>query len=91
MFSNDIDMEFGMKKCGPWTLERGEIVESRKKKFEWGNKRGWRIRIHLGIVQLDTIREVEMKGKIGKECKRKLWLVLKSRLNGRNKMSSVNT
>lgn len=43
MFSNEIGMEFGVKKCCALKLKRGKIVES-----EWGNdKRDWRRRIHL--------------------------------------------
>ena len=39
---------------------------------------------YLGIVKLEKIKEAEIKEKIGKEYKRRLKLVLKSNLNGKN-------
>ena len=41
--------------------------------------------VYLGIVELDKIRENQMKEKTLKEYKRRLRLVLKSKLNGKNK------
>ena len=41
---------------------------------------------YLGILELDKIKENEMKGKATMEYKRRLQLVLKSKLNGRNKI-----
>ena len=46
---------------------------------------------YLGILELDKIREAEMKEIIGKEYKRRLRLILRSKLNGKNKISAVNT
>ena len=46
---------------------------------------------YLGIVELDKIKEEEMKGKIVKEYKRRLRLILKSKLNGKNKVIAINT
>ena len=45
---------------------------------------------YLGIAELDKIRENEMKEKTIKEYKRRLRLVLKSKLNGKNKITAVN-
>ena len=45
----------------------------------------------LGIVQLDKIKESEMKEKTIKEYKRRLRLILKSKLNGKNKITVINT
>ena len=44
-----------------------------------------------GIVELDKIKENEMKEKTIKEYKRRLRLILKSKLNGRNKITAINT
>ena len=46
---------------------------------------------YLGILELDKIKEAEMKETIGKEYKRRLRLILRSKLNGKNKISAVNT
>ena len=45
---------------------------------------------YLGIVELDKIKENEMKEKTTKEYKRRLRLVLKSKLNGKNKITAIN-
>ncbi|XP_063611810.1 uncharacterized protein LOC134785404 [Penaeus indicus] len=88
MFSNDIGMEFGMKKCGVLTLKRGKIVRSEVIKLADGQtmkevqEEGY---TYLGIVELDKIKEAEMKDTIGKEYKRRLRLVLRSKLNGKKK------
>ena len=46
---------------------------------------------YLGIIELDKIKETEMKEKITKEYKRRPRLILKSKLNGRNKVTTINT
>ena len=46
---------------------------------------------YLGIVELDKIKENEMKKKTIKEYKRRLRLILKSKLNGKNKITAINT
>ena len=43
---------------------------------------------YLGIVELDKIKENEMREKTIKEYKRSLRLVLKSKLNGKNKITA---
>ena len=45
---------------------------------------------YLGIIELDKIKETEMKEKITKEYKRRQRLILKSKLNGRNKVINGN-
>ena len=44
---------------------------------------------YLGVVELDKIKENEMKEKTMKEYKRRLLLILKSILNGKNKIISM--
>ena len=45
---------------------------------------------YLGIVEPDMIKESKMKEKTTKEYKRRLRLVLKSKLNGRSKIRAIN-
>ena len=45
---------------------------------------------YLSIVELDKIKENEMKEKTIEEYKRRLRLVLKSKLNGKNKITAIN-
>ena len=69
VFSIDIGMEFGMKKCGMFIMKRGKVVHCEgimlpnnevMKKVE---KEGY---TYLGIVGLDKINEDEMKKKNNK-------------------------
>ena len=45
---------------------------------------------YVGTVELDKIKENEMKEKTIKEYKQRLKLVLKSKLDGKNKITSIN-
>ena len=46
---------------------------------------------YLGILELDEIKEHEMKIKVTAEYKGRLRLILKSKLNGKNKIQTINT
>ena len=46
---------------------------------------------YLDILELDKIKEHEMKIKVTAEDKRRLRLILKYRLNGKNKIQAINT
>ena len=93
VFSTDIGMEFGMRKCGILTMKRGKLVRSEGLKLPNNEvmkeveKEGY---TYLGIVELDKIKENEMKEKTIKEYKRRLRLILKSKLNGKNKVAAIN-
>ena len=47
--------------------------------------------IYLGILELDEIKGHEMKIKVTAEYKRRLKLILKSKLNRKNKIQAINT
>ena len=92
VFSNNTGMEFAMKKCGILTMKGGKIVRCEgiwlpnsevRKEVE---KEGY---TYLGIVELNKIKEHEMKEKT-KEYKRRLRLVIKSKLNEKNKIIAIN-
>ena len=93
VFSTDIGMEFGMKKCGILTMKRGKVVRCEEimlpnnEVMKEVEKEGY---TYLGIVELDKIKENEMKKKTIKEYKRRLRLILKL-LNGKNKITAINT
>ena len=68
-FSTDIGMEFGIKKCGILTMKIGEIVKSEGIKLPDGEvmkQVGQEGYTYLGIIELDKIKETEMKEKITK-------------------------
>ena len=95
VFSTDIGMEFGIKKCGILTMKRGKIVKSEGIKLPDGElmkQVGQEGYTYLGTIELDKIKKkTEMKEKIIKEYKRRQRLILKSKLNGRNKVTAINT
>ena len=74
--------------------ERGKIVKSEGIKLPDGEvmkQVGQEGYTYLDIIELDKIRETEMKEKITKEYKQRQRLILKSKLNGRNKVTAINT
>ena len=46
---------------------------------------------YLGILESDKLMEKEMKEKVKKEYKRRLRLILRSKLNGKNKIQAINS
>ena len=72
VFSTDIGMEFGIKKCGILTMKRGKIIKSEGIKLPDGEvikqvvQEGY---TYLGIIELNKVKETEMKEKIMKKCK----------------------
>ena len=80
IFSKDIGMEFGKKKCGLFVMKKGKIVESDGIQLPVGEtititeQDGYK---YLGILELDKFMEAEMKKTFVKEYERRLRLVLK--------------
>ena len=87
IFSEDIGMQFGIKKCGVLIMEWGKVIRTDGIRLRVGSymknidEAGY---TYLEILQTDKIKEKEMKEKISKERLRRLRLVLRSKLNGRN-------
>ena len=92
--STDIGMEFGYRMCGILILKRGKIVRNQGIELQNGEtmkemeQEGYK---YLDIVELDKMKENEMKERTIKEYKRRFRLILKSKLNGKNKITAVNT
>ena len=92
LFSTNIGMGFGIKKCGILTMKRGKIVKSEGIKVPDGEvmkQVGQEGYTYLGIIELDKTKETEMKEKITKEYKQRQRLILKSKLNGRTKVTAI--
>ena len=95
VFSKDIKMEFGIEKCARVGLKRGKIV--RKEGIKLPN--GKEIRSlndneqykYLGILEKDDLYHQKVKSNVQTEYKRRLKLILKSKLTGKNKISAINT
>ena len=81
MLSNDIGMEFGIKKCGVLVLKRGTVVSSEGVEMPDGErikeveKNGYR---YLGILEYNKIKESKMKENFQKEYLRRTKLMMKS-------------
>ena len=75
-------------------MKRGKIVKSEGIKLPDGEvmkQVGQEGYTYLDTIELNKIRETEMKEKITKEYKQRQRLILKSKLNGRNKVTAINT
>ena len=78
-------MEFGLKKCGILVLRKGKLIAGEgihlpnDKLMKEVTEEGY---TYLGILELDKIKEREIKKNIDREYKRRLRLILKSKLNG---------
>ena len=95
IFSKDFGMEFGLKKCGVVILKReGKLVKfdgihlPNQEIMKEVDENGY---TYLGILELDEIKAHKMKIKVTAEYKRRLTLILKSKLNGKNKIQAINT
>ena len=72
VFSTDIGMEFGMKKCGVLTMKRGKVVRCEGIKLlnnevmKEVEKEGY---TNVDILELDKIKKNETKEKTIKEYK----------------------
>ena len=84
IFNEDISTQFGIKKCGVLVIERGKVIRTDGIRLPGGYS-------YLWILVTDKIKEKEMKEKFRKEYLRRLRLILRSKLNGRNKIMAVNT
>ena len=88
VFSQDIGMEFGIKKFGVIIIKStdgielpsGERIEIEEDGFKY-----------MGILEHDRVKEKEMKDKFKNNYFRRAKLILKSKLNGRNKLMALNT
>ena len=82
-----------MKKCGTLTINRGKVVRCEGIKLPNSDvmkeveKEGY---TYLGIVELDKIKENERKENTINEYKQTARLVLKSKLNGKNKITAIH-
>ena len=95
-FSEDIGMELGIKKCGVLVLKRGKADKVNSRGFSLPNgklmktidEEGYE---YLGILEYDKLKEKEMKTEFVREYKRRLRVILRSKLNGKNKIKAINS
>ena len=94
IYTEDIRMRFGLQKCATLTMKRGKRAEDIGIWLPDGqmmNDLGENGYKYLGILESDAIKEKEMKEKVAKEYKRRIKLILESKLNGGNAVKAINT
>ena len=81
VFSHDIGMEFGIKKCGVIIMNRGKVKSTdrielpSREKIREIEEDGYK---YMGILEYDRVKEQEMKDKFRNVYFRRAELILKS-------------
>ena len=94
IYSDDIKMRFGLDKCAMVVMKDGKRIRSDgislpdEQEIKEVNDEGYK---YLGVLQTDDILEKEMKDRIRVEYKRRLKLLLKSKLYGGNMVQGINS
>ena len=94
VFSQDIGMEFDIRKCGVIIMNRGKVKSTDRIELPSGEnireieEGGYK---YLGILEYGRVKEQEMKDKFRNEYFRSTKLILKRKLNGRNMIMALNT
>ena len=89
-----LSMQFGIKKCGILSMERGEVIRTNGirlldgKGMQGIDDTDYK---YLGILETDKVKEKEMKEKSSKKYLQRLRLTLGSKLNRRNIIMTLNT
>ena len=74
-------MEFGILKCAAVSLQRG-------KKTRWEGMGGYK---YLGVLELNKIMCDEMKRKVKEVYQKRITLLMKTHLNGKNLFLALYT
>ena len=88
IFIQDIGMEFGTKKCGVIIMNKGKVKATDGGKIREIEGDEYK---YLGILEYEREKEQEMKDKFRNEYFRREKLILKYKLNGMNKIMTLNT
>ena len=95
IYSQGIGMEFGVEKCTMLVMKSGKQhrtdgieLPNQDKIRTLGKNHAYK---YLGILEADTIKQVQMKDKIRIEYLRRNRKLLKSKLSCRNLIKGINT
>jgi hypothetical protein len=92
-FNDDIHMEFGLEKCAKITYKKGKLIYL--KNLEIYINRGLqeleqgKTYKYLGIEESEGIQHQQMKERLKQEYRRRLRMILKCKLNARNKITAI--
>jgi hypothetical protein len=84
-FSDDIHMEFGLGKCAEIVFKKVKLVQSQNLIIDINRE----IREQLRIEESEGIQNQETKERLKKGCSRRLRMILKSKLNAKNKITAI--
>ena len=93
--SEDLRMEFGISKCATLVMKRGKLInceginmrDNKVIRAMKGDDDGYK---YLGVLEVDDIKQTEMKQNVQKEYFRRVRKILKSKLNGGNIIKAIN-
>ena len=94
-FSDDIGMEFGLERCAKARFKKGKLASSGNividddTEIQELDQEG--VYKYLGVDESDGVQHSKMKEKIRKEYNRRVRLILRTELNGRNKREAINS
>ena len=94
-FSDNIGMEFGLEKCAKASFMKGKLVSTGNividddTEIQELDQEG--VYKYLGVDESDGIQHSKMKERIRKEYNRRVRLILRTELNGRNKIEAINS
>ena len=88
-------MRFGLEKCAKANFERGKLASTGNivinDDTEVRELYQEEVYKYLGVDENDGIQYSKMKEKIRKEYTKRLRLILRTELNGRNKVQAINS
>ena len=92
-FSDDIHMEFGLKKCAKIAFKRGKLVHWQNLVIDINREiqelaKGKTYK-YLGIEESEGIQLQQMKERLKQEYSRRLRMILKSELKAWNKITAI--
>ena len=95
IYSQDIGMELGLEKCAMLVMKRGQrhLTEGMElpKKDKIKTLAENETYKYSGILEADTIKQMEMKHKIQKEYLRRTRKPLETKLSSKNLIKGINT
>ena len=94
IFSDDIGMKFGLEKCGRLIIKRGKVVVTQGLLLDIGKIRDVEVEKgykYLGILQGMENLQKQVKANTVKTYTKRIRQVMKTKLNGQNKIQAINT
>ena len=86
-------MKFGIRSCGVEIMQKRKVIRTYSIRLPDGqgmkdiDENGY---TYLGILETDRIKEIEIKKMFSKEYMRQFRLILRSKLNGRSRITAFN-